>query len=575
MSQPIYKVIMDDGNGEFVNIYGKWVGNTSTGHAEFDETSTLFNPKLSVEVNEPGSFEFVMPPNHSYYSRPTLYKTTVEVFEFNGSVYESIFYGRVISISVDFYKQKTVRCEGCLAFFKDHVIDKIESPGTKNIYSPKGFFGDVVSDYNSNSYISDGRKFNGTIESVPNNDGPVLTKTIYRYVEFENCWDVIDQKILKAEGGYLLTRRNTSAHFSTLPRGFSVTTLLWICADIDADNPYPPYKYQRYNETTQQNEWVTPTADAAYANNLMTLSFEQELEDLYTAVAPIYKYEDDNTGKTKFVTIKGVDASNTSGDSYKLDLEYSNEFTDTATLDILGNTGTCAKMRRVCPATVGVRVPTITGTWTIEFVARYTSGTYTYTYPDGYPNNWNLNNWQDELLSAELILTHDSSDTTANPKVEVTCEYSNIGNSGIYIWNYEAKKRYGFMQEIYEVSSSGVESLSDVKSTTKRKKLLLKEAVSHLEQMDFRASGYEIKAAELAYLKPTLTKFSLGTNVHVVSSEHGIDTNLTVTKLEYALDTALKNVTVGTPQMVSLTEFYRKKSKDYTKDYSVGGRVGD
>lgn len=634
MSKPIYKVIMDyqDHNGvwHWADIYGKTVGTSEV----FDKTSTLFNPKLSIEVNEPGSFEFTMPPEHDGYSYPTLYKTSVEVFEYvkedninarnairyatregfpetgnssnlyidmensdvyrwDGSTfkttnryseyYKSIFYGRVISISVDFYKQKTVRCEGCLAFLKDAQIHKLGN-NSNNTWSPAQFFEAVLGEYYKWQKNGASRAFEYTINTIPESGGPVLTKSIYRYVELSSVWETIEKDILNSEGGYLLIDRPSLATFSSLPNdgsGVAIyhnSKIVWVCPDLEGNNPYPPVKYQIVEHDAEgESRYVSiaPTADVQYANNLMTLSYDQEVDELCTAVAPVYKYEDENTGKTKYTTIAGVDIQPEDG------LNYSQEFTSSTILDILGNGSDCARMRRVCPAFVAVRVPTIVGSWTITFTARYTNNrTHTYVYPEDYPTNWNLYNWQTELLSATLTITHNEGDTTPNVKVKVECSYSNIGSETagsapdtalISIYNFDARDRYGFIPEILDVTSSGYEELSEQKSVAKRKRLLLKEAVDYLERKNYRFASYDVKAAELAYLKPSRTNFSLGTNAYISSSEHALYTNLTVTKLEYSLDSALKTVTLGTPQMVTLTEYYKKKKKEYTKEYSIGG----
>lgn len=630
MSKPIYKVIMDyqDHNGvwHWADIYGKTVGTSEV----FDKTSTLFNPKLSIEVNEPGSFEFTMPPEHDGYSYPSLYKTSVEVFErvkedninarnairyatregfpqtgdssklyidmensdvyrWDGSTfkttnryseyYKSIFYGRVISISVDFYKQKTVRCEGCLAFLKDAVIHTLKND-SNNTWSPTQFFNAVLNEYRKWQKNGDRRAFEETISTIPESGGPVLTKSIYRYVELSKIWDTIEKDILNSEGGYLLIDRPSLATFSSLPNdgsGVAIyhhSKIVWVCPDLEGNKPYPPVQYQIVEhdaEGVSRYVLITPTADVQYANNLMTLSYDQEVDELCTAVAPVYKYETD-TGKTKYTTIKDVAIESSDG------LNYSQEFTDSTILDILGNGSDCARMRRVCPASVYIRVPTVVGNWTIILTVRYTGGTYTYDYSDPvhYPSNWNVDNSQTELLSATLTITHNDGDTTPNAKVKIECSYHTIGyeegsSDLLAIYNFDARNRYGFIPEILDVTSSGYEELSE-KRVDVRKRLLLKEAVDYLERKNYKFASYDVKAAELAYLKPSRKNFSLGTNARINSSEHAIvNVNLTVTKLDYSLDSALKTVTLGTPQMVTLTEYYKKKKKEYTKEYSIGG----
>ena len=93
-----------------------------------DFNDGILNPKLSKEINTAGKLEFTMLPNHPKINSLVEYRTSVEVYinercEFNG---------RVSSISEDFYGQKTVECEGALAFFIDTIVPKLKSVNARD-----------------------------------------------------------------------------------------------------------------------------------------------------------------------------------------------------------------------------------------------------------------------------------------------------------------------------------------------------------------------------------------------------------------------------------------------------------
>lgn len=549
-AKPIYKVVMDNkGNGVFANILGRW----ENGDVVYDERSTLFNPKLSIEINEAGSFEFTMPKTHDAYEYPELYSTTVEVYELgrddthpDTTSYMSVFYGRVISISTDNFLQKTVRCEGCLAFFKDHLITKENSihHGSVNIVD---FFKDILTDYRDKHTCPSNRKFNTHVETAGGQDVP--GRDVYRAtIEYENCWDVIDQKILKAEGGYLLFSRSKTLDFQTMPSN-TQTNVIWICPEDD--DPYPSY--------------VNNAQSIRYSVNLISASKNNEVEDIYTRIFPIYKYEDESTGKTKYNTIKGVTYQGITGNSCLELSVYAN-----ATVDILDKT------KDVCPATITLKVKTNGAN--LDFTYRGSTVTTSSTSYISLGESFINDNPAIDSDSVELDIKVHEGDTTELPQAFIQIYFNNIGTSydgtTSCIEKMSALKKYGIIAEAVEISNSGYEELPR-KSTTDRKKLLYKEGVKYLNRIDFRANSIEVSAAEMAYLKPTITPYRLGDGVHINSTPHGIQTTkLTITKLEYSLDSATKKVTLGTPQTVTLTEYYRKKKKDYTEEYTISSDDG-
>lgn len=86
----------------------------------YDDTSDDFNLKLtaatlSLEDNAAGSLEFTMPITNAGYNSIQRMRTSIRV-DRDGDL---IWFGRPLSESTDFYKNKTIFCEGALGYLND------------------------------------------------------------------------------------------------------------------------------------------------------------------------------------------------------------------------------------------------------------------------------------------------------------------------------------------------------------------------------------------------------------------------------------------------------------------------
>lgn len=241
----IYTVkLQADSSAQFVDIFGS------------TKELILLNPKVTSELNSAGSFDFVMPPSHTYYNLPKILLSNVEVYEEN----QLIFFGRVSEIEVDFYKQKTVHCEGALAFFND----TIQRPAEWDVISIRNFLTYIVSAHNANA-ASD-RQF--TIGTISENLGD---KGVYRKLDYETTFEVFKRMIINAEGGYLFVRRTNGVTY------------------LDYLEELP----------------TTGDQPIQYAVNLMDLKQTYGINELYTSVIPLGA-EDENTGEK--LTIASVNS---------------------------------------------------------------------------------------------------------------------------------------------------------------------------------------------------------------------------------------------------------------------------
>lgn len=156
----------------------------------------LIEPKLEPEVNEIDSFEFKMPPIHKQYQLPQPLKSTVEVYEDD----DLVWFGRVMSVSTDYYRQKEVVCEGPLGWFKD-TIQRIHEYESVKVHT---FFTDVIT--NHNLLAPENRRFQIGNITVENAD-------VYRKLDYNTTYDALITMCVNAEGGYLFFRRENGVNY--------------------------------------------------------------------------------------------------------------------------------------------------------------------------------------------------------------------------------------------------------------------------------------------------------------------------------------------------------------------------
>lgn len=78
-----------------------------------DEDLKIISPKLSVEINKTGSFDFIIPPQNPYYDSIKKLKSIITIYQDD----EEIWRGRVLNDKLDFYNRKQVECERRALFF--------------------------------------------------------------------------------------------------------------------------------------------------------------------------------------------------------------------------------------------------------------------------------------------------------------------------------------------------------------------------------------------------------------------------------------------------------------------------
>lgn len=82
------------------------------------ENEGILSPELEKEINTAGKFSFTILPSHpkwQVFTFSNFKKLFIHVYIYG----QHVFFGRVSSVSMDFYKQTKVDCEGALTFLSD------------------------------------------------------------------------------------------------------------------------------------------------------------------------------------------------------------------------------------------------------------------------------------------------------------------------------------------------------------------------------------------------------------------------------------------------------------------------
>lgn len=157
------------------------------------EDYDLLGLKVTTGLNKGGTAEIVMPPDHPAYNLYTSYKTIVEIYR--DHVLQ--FRGRAFYPVDDFYKRRTVVCEGEFCLFQDAV-------SRPYLYQdePAAVFSAVVGVYNSQVEAFKQFKIGSVTVTDPND---------YIRLESETAESVQDtlNKLLERCGGYFIFTTNT------------------------------------------------------------------------------------------------------------------------------------------------------------------------------------------------------------------------------------------------------------------------------------------------------------------------------------------------------------------------------
>lgn len=150
----------------------------------------LSNPRLNLEVNTAGSFEFNILPNNPGYN---ILKRMISTVYIRGEDNRVLWSGRIIRTRQLMNYQVEVVCEGALAYLNDSIQPPHHYSGG-TMYS---FLKSLLDIHNSR--VPENRRINMGVVTM---EIPSGQETIHRYTNYESTLFAILDKLQKRFGGY-------------------------------------------------------------------------------------------------------------------------------------------------------------------------------------------------------------------------------------------------------------------------------------------------------------------------------------------------------------------------------------
>lgn len=170
-----------------------------------DEDYMLLSPKVSLELNKTGNFDFSILPRHPNANDINKLKSKIEVYEDN----ELLFSGRSLTDEMDFQRTGQVSCEGELAFLLDsvqrHHIYGSNSGEVHKADNNIDIFKAIIAEHNTQA----GTEKQFTVGIIDIDSAPV-TKLETNY---ETTWDFINTNFISKYPGYLRVRHENGVRY--------------------------------------------------------------------------------------------------------------------------------------------------------------------------------------------------------------------------------------------------------------------------------------------------------------------------------------------------------------------------
>ncbi len=164
------------------------------------EELAICNPVVSIERNKAGTFKFTMPPGHPRYNDIIERRSVFEVYRDDEK--EPIFAGPCMKVSKNFFKQKTVECEGELTYFND----SIQRPKKYQGVSVRQLLESYVESHNNQ--VDEWKRFTvGVVTVKDSND------YIYCFTNNNSTMTELKEDLVDDFGGYLSIRHENGVRY--------------------------------------------------------------------------------------------------------------------------------------------------------------------------------------------------------------------------------------------------------------------------------------------------------------------------------------------------------------------------
>ena len=177
-----------------------------------DDQHKVFSPKLELDVDKAAKLTFTIFPNNTYYQHIYKMATTI-VLTCDGEIK---FRGRVLNDTLGWKNEKTVVCEGELAFLNDSVQRPFSFPMDEEHTGPADYFTFLIGRHNQQ--VEADRQFVvGNITVTDPNNYIARSDT-----EYSSTWTLIKEGLLDTLGGYIWFRHENGITYIDYLEDFSV-----------------------------------------------------------------------------------------------------------------------------------------------------------------------------------------------------------------------------------------------------------------------------------------------------------------------------------------------------------------
>lgn len=160
--------------------------------SRIDELAVI-SPIVTLGANTAGSFQFTLPPEHPKYC--LIKRRTSVISVYRDEEKEPVFQGICTEENIDFYKQKTIICEGELTYLNDSIQRPARYQGITVLELLKTYIA------NHNAQVDEYKRFEiGTVTVTDPND------YIYCYTNMKSTMTEIKEDLIDDLGGYLQVR---------------------------------------------------------------------------------------------------------------------------------------------------------------------------------------------------------------------------------------------------------------------------------------------------------------------------------------------------------------------------------
>lgn len=190
------------------------------------ESYMIYEPKLSLEINKAGTFDFTIYPNHPRFDDLKKMRSIITVYNDENL----LFRGRILNMETGWLNQKDISCEGDLAFLNDSIVlDSYEWDADTTAKTIKEAMEFYLQCHNEQMRMIDGVDEDDYIVTFKTFKLRLIGWTDDKIVRinsdgYESTWDSVE-RLVKEYGGYIYTTYEEDGAYLNYSKDYSTIVL--------------------------------------------------------------------------------------------------------------------------------------------------------------------------------------------------------------------------------------------------------------------------------------------------------------------------------------------------------------